>query len=214
MTSTDTTTQAPAPVPSLTAPAAAEPAPSLTAPASAAEPAPSLTAPAAPAPITYEAFKFPEGVEVEKEGLDQATALFAKSGLKQEQAQELIDFYVKTAQDTAKAAEEAAAKAWTETRQKWTDEVKADPQIGGDKLPQTVAAIAKVLDKYGAPGIREQLSVTGADNNPAVIKTLWNIAQAMTEGMHVAGEPSGKAPPQSLAERMYPDGPKMGLKGQ
>jgi hypothetical protein len=169
---------------------------------------------AAEAPITYQPFKLPEGVELQPEGLAAVQTLFAELKVPQEGAQKLVDMYVQNVQDTIKATEEAGQKAWNETRREWTSKVFLDAEIGGEKLPQTKALVAKFLDTFGTPGVREALTVTGADNNPEVIKTLWKAAKALTEGTHVAGQPAGQNAAKTLAERMYPEGPKQALGGQ
>jgi hypothetical protein len=57
------------------------------------------------------------------------------------------------------------------------------------------------------------MDYTGAGNNPAFIKAFWKMAQALTEGGHVAGTgpaPIGQKPPgaaerPTAAKALYPN---------
>ena len=122
-------------------------------------------------------------------------------GMPQDKAQALIDLYTKQAQ----ASSETATKAWEAINEKWQSEVKADPTIGGDKLPGVLSTINKALDMYGTPGLKAALNLTGVGNNPDLVKTLHNMAKALTEGSHVAGAPASRQ--QSAAKMLYPNLP-------
>ena len=59
------------------------------------------------APEAYEDFSFPEGVEIDSELLTEATDIFKESGLKQDQAQKLVDFHSKTMRQVVEAQQAA-----------------------------------------------------------------------------------------------------------
>lgn len=154
------------------------------------------------AKIEYTDFTLPKGVELSAEDLDAFKAEAAELGLDQGAAQKLIDRHVKAVQ----AQGQQMTELWADTQKKWQDEVKADPEIGGAKLPEVRTTIGKALAEYGAPGLKKALIITGAGNHPAMIKTLYNMARALTEGGHVAGNPpKAKAKPDSLAAALYPE---------
>lgn len=156
-----------------------------------------------PKPIEYTAFKLPDGVELEAEGLKEAHTLFNELRIPQEGAQKLVDFYVKN----LRAEAEAPYQLWSETQKKWEAETLADPQIGGDKFPAVKTRISKLFDTFGAEGVREALTLTGAGNHPAIIKTFAKIAEKLVEGSFVPAG-SGPATPKTAAEIFYP-----GMKG-
>jgi len=148
----------------------------------------------------YADFKLPEGIELDKEMLDEAKTLMGKElNLSQDKAQKLVDFHVKAMQEVA----EAPYQLWADTQRGWQEEVNKDPEIGGSNLPKVKTAISKLFDEYGDPGVREALSFTGAGNNPAIIKTFYKIAKALTEGQFIGGD-GGAAAQRSAAQILYP----------
>ena len=158
----------------------------------------------------FEALKLPEGLSVPDEAKSAFSEIVTKNKIPTEVAQSMMDLYAQQAQ-TAAAAQ---AKVWQDMNTAWQAEVKADKDIGGDKLPATLQRIAKVFDDptLGVPGIREAMNLTGAGNNPAIVKLLANLAKVATEGGHIAGSPSGAVePPADLGGALYgPNGPKQG----
>lgn len=167
--------------------------------------------PAEGEPIKYENFKLPEGVELDPEGMKAFTDILGPAKVSQETGQALVDLFVKNLQAAQADTQKGMTDAWVATRNKWTEEVKADPEIGGNNLPVVTATIAKALDQFGDKGVREALTMTGADNNPAIIRTLYKMSKALTEGNFVQGTGPQKTP-QTAAERLYGvDGPKKGL---
>lgn len=158
------------------------------------------------APDSYSAFTLPEGFEANEEVMTEAQGIFKELGLPQAGAQKLVDLYSKVSSQAA----EAPFKLWTDTQRTWVDEIKADPEIGG-KLGQVKSTVAKALDGLGdaklAQSFREAMDFTGAGNNPAFIRTLYKLAQKVTEGQHVGGAALGKPKPASAAQAMYPDLP-------
>lgn len=154
-------------------------------------------------PLTAEALTFPEGIQVDEAARDEFLGILNNRELTPAaQAQALVDLQVKLAQQ----ASETGSNAWTELQTKWVDEVKADPDIGGDKLEPILTSIGKAIDDYGTPELREVFAITGAGNNPHVIKFLSKLASAVNEGTHIQGKPggTGERTEDDVAERLYP----------
>lgn len=162
-------------------------------------------APAAAATTPFDAEKFtaPEGLELSKEDRTELGDIAKRHGLSSEAMTELLTNYRKRMTD----ASGAAAKAFHEVNAKWQDEVKADPEIGGDNLPKVLQTIGKVLDnpQFADPKFREALNYTGAGNNPAIVKTFYRMAKALTEGSHVGGAPVARPKPAPGANALYPN---------
>lgn len=165
------------------------------------------------APEKYEAFKLPEGVSLDEKVATEAQELFKGMNLDQTQAQSLIDFHLAKTKEAA----EAPYKLYTETRQAWRDEIKADPEIG-NKLDSVKQTVSKALDSLGdaklANEFRAAMDLTGAGDHPAFIKAFYKLAQKMTEGTQVtAGSPTKEgqtrpgSAPQSPARALYPNLP-------
>jgi hypothetical protein len=98
--------------------------------------------PAEPTPFDPETFKAPEGLELTPEDKTEVSDLAKKHGLSSEAMTDLLTTYAKRLEVASKAGE----KLVEEQNAKWVEEVKKDPTIGGDKLPETLSTIAKVLD--------------------------------------------------------------------
>ena len=80
---------------------------------------------------------------VDADSLKPATELFAETGLSQDQAQKFIDLAM--ARETAAAHK--SVQAFVDLQNQWVSEIKADPDIGGDRLKalslrQTARSIA------------------------------------------------------------------------
>ena len=139
--------------------------------------------------------------------------MFKSWGLTQDQAQQAVDFYV----EKSKEAVQAPFDFYQETRKGWQSEVKADPNLGG-KLDVVRSTISRALDALGDPGLKasfqEAMDITGAGDHPAFVRTLYAMAQRLTEGtQHVQGlrpSPLGQNQRQrnvnevSAAEALYP----------
>ena len=141
----------------------------------------------------------PLGIDAADPVVGAFAAAAAESGVSPEAAQRLVDA---AAPELGKAMT-APYQAWKDLQENWQSEVRNDPEIGGAKFDRVVLpSIARAMDRYGDPGLREALSMTGAGNNPAIIRTLYTLSKMVTEGRLVQGNPvqSGR----SAAERMYP----------
>jgi len=167
--------------------------------------------PAQGAPDKYEDFKVPEGFTLDGEVASEASAIFKETNLTQADAQKLVDFYVKH----TKQAFEAPFNAYMEKRQEWRDQINADPTMGGSKLNGVKVSIGRLIDSFGdakvAEAFRDAMDFTGAGDNPAVVRGLFELSKRLTEGTAVRGngpattgmrEPGREVP--STAQAMYP----------
>jgi hypothetical protein len=159
---------------------------------------------AAEGAVEYGEFTLPEGMSVDTDALAQARALFSEARLPQEQAQKFIDLAV----SRERAAAEAGARAFVELQNKWVSEIKADPDIGGARLNASLAAAARAIDRLAVPGLKEALTLTGAGNNPAVVKAFVRLGQMISEDRFAPGHAAAPAVPRSPAERIYDGNPK------
>ncbi len=149
------------------------------------------------------------------EGMDPKDPILAKFGetmlndkmSPQERSQALLDLH----SDVIKAVGEANTKAWNDTKAEWEGEIKADKEIGGDKLQPTLQQISKALDATIGPeaakAFKTGFNVTGAGSHPAVVRGMAKIAALLTEGGHIPGSP-GKGK-MDLASTFFPNSPDM-----
>jgi hypothetical protein len=171
-------------------------------PAAAAEP-PKTETPEETTPFDVSKLTFPEELGKPDEGVLNEFGEVAKSlNLTQDGAQKLADLHTKVLQ----SASEANTQAWKTTIEGWQNEIKADPEIGGDKLKVHQTNFARVLadPRFHVDGVLEALDLTGAGSNPAINRFIAKVVSALTEGGIVQGEPGQARQPRSAAQAMYP----------
>lgn len=147
------------------------------------------------APEKYE-FQAAEGVELDTEALKDFEPVARELNLNNEQAQKLVDAYPKI----LAGVQQRQADQWQQTTEKWAEDVKADKEIGGDKLTSNLSAAQRALDQFGTPALKEYLDTTGLGNHPDLVKTFVKIGKAMSEDGMVTGKESGQ---RSAAEVLY-----------
>lgn len=171
-------------------------APPVAPPAAAPAAAPAAQAPAAaPAPaaeVAYE-FKAPDGMELDKDAVGAFTTIAKDLKLAPEAAQKVVDIAVGMQQRAVEAHHAQVAK--------WADETRADKELGGDKLAQTLATAQKAL-ALGPPELKQLLKDSGLGNHPVVVRFMHTVGKALSEDKFV---PSGGAVTTGdMASRLYP----------
>lgn len=143
----------------------------------------------------------PKDVAVDQADLDAFTSLVKDAKVSPETAQKLLDFEVKRLQ----AAQEKLAA----TVQQWRDEIKADKEIGGDKLDENLSVARKVFQTYFDPDTVKMAAISGFGDHPGVVRGFIKLAKALSEDtLHAAGgaPKSGSRPAsdEDLALQMFP----------
>lgn len=134
------------------------------------------------APEKYE-FQAAEGVELDTEALKDFEPVARDLNLTNEQAQKLVDAYPKI----LAGVQQRQAGAWQATTEQWAADVKADKEIGGDKLTGNLSVAQRALDQFGGPELKEYLNTTGLGNHPALVKAFIKVGKAMSEDKVVTG---------------------------
>lgn len=151
------------------------------------------------APEAYEDFKAPEGVALDATVLEEFKGLAKELGLSQDKAQKVADILGKQTQ--------AAAVAQTNEIQRvnasWIEQTQSDPEIGGEKLAENLAAAKAAMEATTTPQLRMLLERTGLGNNAEVIRHFLKIAPAFAEDKHIPGanRPAGSG--KSAAQVLY-----------
>ncbi|HEB8489490.1 TPA: peptidase [Klebsiella pneumoniae] len=147
------------------------------------------------APEKYE-FQAGEGVELDAEALKDFEPVARELNLTNEQAQKLVDAYPKI----LAGVQQRQADAWQAQTEEWAATVKADKDIGGDKLTANLGVAQRALDTFGTPELKEYLNGTGLGNHPELVKAFIKVGKAMSEDGMVTGKESGQ---RSAAEVLY-----------
>ncbi|WP_447888489.1 peptidase [Serratia fonticola] len=143
-------------------------------------------------PEKYE-FKAPEGVEqLDPQALAVFEPIAKELGLSQEQAQKLVDIYPQIQQQQA--------ELWSKQVTDWGEQVKADKEIGGDKLTASVGQAQKALDQFGTPALRDYLHTSGLGNHPELVRAFAKVGKMMSEDKIIMPNQGGQ---RSAADVLY-----------
>jgi hypothetical protein len=148
-------------------------------------------------PKTAEAdyeFKMPDGIELDKASTEEFKAIAKELKLPKDVAQRVVDVAVKR--------EQAARELRDTTVKQWADDVKADKELGGDKLPETLAIAKKAID-IGPPELKTFLDASGLGNHPLFVKWAHTIGKALSEDRFVSGSKAPAEAGRSLEDRLY-----------
>ena len=131
------------------------------------------------------------------------------SKIGKEGAQKLLDRHA----EAVRKAAEAPLQAYKDINARWVSEIKADPELGDAESkervlkPEVSRVLSQAIDRFGGDKLREALDLTGAGNNPAVIRAFYEAGKLISESTaHVAGNPPAQAKAiPSAAAAMYPN---------
>lgn len=147
------------------------------------------------APEKYE-FQTAEGTELDTEALKDFEPVARELNLSNEQAQKLVDAYPKI----LAGVQQRQSEAWQKQTEDWAAEVKADKEIGGDKLNASLSKAQRAFDQFSTPELKEYLNTTGLGNHPGLVKMFVKIGASMSEDGMVTGKNEGQ---RSAAEVLY-----------
>lgn len=148
------------------------------------------------APEKYE-FKPAEGQDLDTAALEQFEPIARELNLTNEQAQKMVDLY---GTQILPMVQKQQAEAWQKTTEQWAADVKADKEIGGDKLTANIGVAQRALETFGTPDLKEYLNASGLGNHPELIKVFVKVGKAMSEDGMVTGKESGQ---RTAAEVLY-----------
>lgn len=96
-------------------------------------------------------------------------------------AQPLIDMHAKAVGEVATQLRQQQWDVFNDTRAKWVDQVKSDPEMGGPGYETTMRDMARARDMFVPESRRgafaEMLRVTGAGDNPELIRMMAAIGR-------------------------------------
>ena len=181
-------------------------------------------APAEPAaPPTYESFTLPEGVTLQDEKIGAFTGILGEfeqriaadptqaHAAAQEMGQKLINLYVAEAQAHAQQVAKANTDAWNAMRENWLQEYRDDPAIGRNRQETSRLRMGALLDSYSSSEgadrrakLGEALAITGAGDNPEVLRFVHWAATRLTETARPIPATLPRSPVVTTrAQRMY-----------
>jgi hypothetical protein len=133
--------------------------------------------------------KVPEGVTVDAQVLTDVKELAIAELSPSERAQKTLELGMRQ----AAAFQAKAETAFKTTVDAWREATKADPDIGGAKLPAAQAAANRAIAAFGGQPLADILKSTGVANHPAVVKAFARAGATISEDS-IAGSLQGAAP--------------------
>lgn len=135
----------------------------------------------------YEEFKVPEGFTLEKEPLNAFTKILGEIetgkldhiGM-QTKGQELIDLAAKSTADSITRLNDYYVQISNDAKKVRFEALKADAEMGGDKLSDTIATLQRTVGEYGGSEnqiaeFRKEVSEAGIDASPALCRLIYNM---------------------------------------
>nr|DAN93720.1 MAG TPA: putative protease [Caudoviricetes sp.] len=139
-------------------------------------------APVQPEDVVPERYEFSaaDGREYDAEVLAAFEDVAREAGLSNEKANLVLGRMSEMLEARQQSQLEAA-------RALWLDEVRADREIGGGKLPENLAVAKRALQAFGSAELTELLNRSGLGNHPEVIRMFYRAGRALSEDGMVNG---------------------------
>jgi hypothetical protein len=160
--------------------------------------------PTAPHPDAWSALTLPEDAVLEASAIERTTAFAKAAGLSPEVAQKALEH---ANREVAAYQEKQTAEWHTLTRETWVHDVKADPEIGGEKFTGAVTDAKRFLEKFGDEEVRQFLDDTGFGNHKFVIRLFSRAEKGLTNHRRLTGRSGGGVTPKTTAQVLFPSMP-------
>lgn len=142
----------------------------------------------------------PEGAELDETLGTEFLGILNSSASRSEMAKGLLGLQAKIQEQSMTAVQ----TAWNNTNEGWITEMKADAEIGGEKLEANLAKARTVIETYAddPKALKELFALTGIGNNVHMAKLLIKLADAIPgESKPVDGAPTKTN--KSRADRLF-----------
>lgn len=149
------------------------------------------------APDKYE-FSMPDGYTLDAEKASQFEAFARSNNLTNEAANEAL----KLAVDHVQSLQQAQLDGWREQVEAWGNEIRADKDLGGDKLDASAVIAQKALARFGSPELVDYLEESGLGNFPPLVRFCYQVGTRISEGGMIAGAGAGEGR-RSTADVLY-----------
>jgi len=160
-------------------------------------------------PDSYELPEPPQGLEADPKLLDIMSPVLREAGITDKQFAKLAPAYYEV--EVARMQREA--REVDQQIESWREEVRDDPQIGGDNLAETgqmcKTALSRLCDnEEHHKDVVELLQDTGIGNHRAIVRLLRNAGMRLSDDTFV-GAASGAAPTPSGEAALASEYPAM-----
>ena len=151
----------------------------------------------------------PEGSSLDPVHAEEIATLATELGLDGEQAQAWLNRESEIVADMLENAytivNEQSQAAMDEVSSEWLEQVKNDPEIGGDKLAESAELSKRFVESYFPKELQDWLDETGFGGHPEAIRGFYKAALDLGIGGDgfEKGNAAGQAKKKSDAELFY-----------
>lgn len=163
-----------------------------------------LSEPAKSASEKYD-LKVPEGSRLDAAHVDEIASYAKEQGLSNEQAQRLLEREHSLVERSSEKFSEEQNRLVEQYNADLVKSVKADPEIGGDKLTESAEKARRAFKELASEKLFERLSNPMFGNDPEIIRLGYHIYERfMSEGRLELGGQAIKKKQLTAEEIMYP----------
>ena len=149
------------------------------------------------APEQYE-FQKPEGVEIAEPVIDAFSKVAKDLNLSQDAAQKLMD-------EVAPAIAQHQNEALKQQIKAWQDELRSDPEFGGDKLQENLGIANKAFKQFFSDAERAEINRSGLGDWAPLVRAMHRVGKAMSQDNFVVGDGTAKHKRRPFAQQVYGD---------
>jgi hypothetical protein len=124
-----------------------------------------------------------------------------ESGLTQDEAKEMLQSKDQIARSAQTRLKQFQEQAFEQQKASWKDAVAKDPEMGGDKLAETVALSSRAFKQLASPELQMWADKTGLGNFPEFVRLMTKVGRLMSEDRIVQG--SQGSPPVDTSTADY-----------
>lgn len=162
----------------------------------AAQAAPDTTPQAPAVPEKYD-FKLDEGSLLDAAYVEQFSQFAKEKKLTQDQAQEFLQREAQALNSFVQKQQQEFEKVQAE----WVNQIKTDPEIGGDKFNQSIELAHRALKEFASDSFLKELETTGYGNHPELVRVFAKIGNLIKEDKMIS--PSAAGGTRSIEEIFY-----------
>lgn len=137
--------------------------------------------------------KLPKDAALDGAIATELAALAQKAGISQEHAQAVADFMNAKAAGFIDQMKQAQAQAHENQVKTWDEALKADKEIGGEKVAANLEQGRRALERFADKEAIDFLRETGLNSNPLLARIFVRIGKAMGEDRIAAGKTGTEA---------------------
>lgn len=141
------------------------------------------------------AVNLPEGVLIDDEIADEFKVMCKDLKLSQEEADRAATVGAKIVQKQQQAAAAEVVK--------WQEQVKIDPELGGEKLEENRAIAEAGVDLIASQELKNILVATGMSEHPEVFRAFHKLGMMVKDDKFIPGGSRSTTPETSRAQRMF-----------